>query len=68
MVAPTPWAALVGRRVHLRSRDDLVDHVVVESHLERYKTLGIVLTPHIAHGLTDADIALAREIDQLEVL
>jgi 4a-hydroxytetrahydrobiopterin dehydratase len=32
-------------------------------HLERYKTVRIVLTTHIAHGLTDADVALARAID-----
>jgi 4a-hydroxytetrahydrobiopterin dehydratase len=32
-------------------------------HLEAYKTVRIVLTTHIAHGLTDADIALAKAID-----
>lgn len=32
-------------------------------HLEAYKTVRIVLTTHIAHGLTDADVALARAID-----
>lgn len=37
-------------------------------HLEKYKTVRIVLTTHIAHGLTDADLALARKIDELEVL
>ena len=36
-------------------------------HLEAYKTVRIVLTTHIAHGLTDADIQLARTIDALEV-
>jgi 4a-hydroxytetrahydrobiopterin dehydratase len=35
-------------------------------HLERYKTVRIVLTTHIAHGLTDADIELARAIDLAE--
>ena len=35
-------------------------------HLERYKTVRIVLTTHIAHGLTDADVALARAIDRVE--
>ena len=35
-------------------------------HLEAYKTVRIVLTTHIAHGLTDADIALAMKIDELE--
>jgi 4a-hydroxytetrahydrobiopterin dehydratase len=35
-------------------------------HLEAYKTVRIVLTTHIAHGLTDADIALARTIDAVE--
>ena len=35
-------------------------------HLERYKTVRIVLTTHIAHGLTDADLALARAIDAVE--
>jgi 4a-hydroxytetrahydrobiopterin dehydratase len=32
-------------------------------HLEAYKTVRIVLTTHIAHGLTDADVNLARLID-----
>ena len=36
-------------------------------HLERYKTVRIVLTTHIAHGLTDADVDLARRIDSLEM-
>ena len=35
-------------------------------HLERYKTVRIVLTTHIAHGLTDADLELARAIDGVE--
>ena len=35
-------------------------------HLEHYRTVRIVLTTHVAHGLTDADIALARAIDGVE--
>ena len=35
-------------------------------HLERYKTVRIVLTTHIAHGITDADVELARTIDTVE--
>ena len=35
-------------------------------HLEAYKTVRIVLTTHIAHGLTDADVGLAKKIDELE--
>ncbi len=35
-------------------------------HLERYKTVRIVLTTHVAHGLTDADVELAKRIDALE--
>ena len=35
-------------------------------HLEAYKTVRIVLTTHVAHGLTDADVALAKKIDELE--
>ena len=35
-------------------------------HLERYKTVRIVLTTHVAHGLTDADVGLAKKIDELE--
>jgi len=35
-------------------------------HLEAYKTVRIVLTTHIAHDLTDADVDLARRIDTLE--
>ena len=36
-------------------------------HLEAYKTVRIVLTTHIAHGLTDADVDLARRIDGVEL-
>ena len=35
-------------------------------HLERYKTVRIVLTTHVAHGVTDADLELARTIDAVE--
>jgi 4a-hydroxytetrahydrobiopterin dehydratase len=35
-------------------------------HLERYKTVRIVLTTHVAHGVTDADVELARTIDTVE--
>ena len=35
-------------------------------HLEGYKTVRIVLTTHIAHGLTDADVNLAETLDGLE--
>jgi len=35
-------------------------------HLEAYKTVRIVLTTHIAYGLTDADVDLARRIDQAQ--
>jgi 4a-hydroxytetrahydrobiopterin dehydratase len=35
-------------------------------HLEAYKTVRIVLTTHIAHAITDADVALAKKIDELE--
>ena len=35
-------------------------------HLEAYKTVRIVLTTHIAHGLTDADVELAKQLDALE--
>lgn len=35
-------------------------------HLEAYKTVRIVLTTHIAHGLTDADVDLAGRIDQAQ--
>jgi 4a-hydroxytetrahydrobiopterin dehydratase len=35
-------------------------------HLERYKTVRIVLTTHVAHGLTDADVDLAKRIDSVE--
>jgi 4a-hydroxytetrahydrobiopterin dehydratase len=36
-------------------------------HLERYKTVRIALTTHIAKGLTDADLDLAAAIDGAEV-
>ena len=35
-------------------------------HLEAYKKVRVVLTTHIAHGLTDADLALAKQIDLAE--
>ncbi len=35
-------------------------------HLEAYKTVRIVLTTHIAHAVTDADVDLARRIDQAQ--
>ena len=35
-------------------------------HLEAYKMVRIVLTTHIAHGVTDADVDLARRIDQAQ--
>ena len=34
-------------------------------HLERYRTVRIVLTTHAAGGLSDADVELARRIDEL---
>jgi 4a-hydroxytetrahydrobiopterin dehydratase len=35
-------------------------------HVEGYRRVRIVLTTHIAHGLTDADVDLAKRIDQAE--
>ena len=35
-------------------------------HLEAYKTVRIVLTTHVANGLTDADVELATRIDLAE--
>ena len=35
-------------------------------HLEAYKTVRIVLTTHVAHGLTDADVEMAKQIDLIE--
>jgi 4a-hydroxytetrahydrobiopterin dehydratase len=35
-------------------------------HLEAYRTVRIVLTTHIAHGLTDADVELAKRLDGAE--
>ena len=37
-----------------------------DMHLEAYKTVRIVLTTHVAHAITDADVALAKKIDELE--
>lgn len=34
-------------------------------HLERYKTVRVVLTTHAIGGISDADIELARQIDNL---
>jgi 4a-hydroxytetrahydrobiopterin dehydratase len=33
-------------------------------HIESYRHVRIVLTTHIAHGITDADVALAKRIDE----
>ena len=35
-------------------------------HLEAYKTVRIVLTTHVIHGLSDADVELAKALDGLE--
>lgn len=34
-------------------------------HIERYRTVRIVLTTHATGGISDADIELARRIDEL---
>ena len=35
-------------------------------HLEGYSRVRIVLVTHVAHGLSDADIELAKAIDSIE--
>jgi 4a-hydroxytetrahydrobiopterin dehydratase len=35
-------------------------------HIERYRVVRIVLTTHAASGISDADVELARRIDELE--
>lgn len=35
-------------------------------HLERYKTVRVVMTTHATRGISDADVELARRIDELE--
>ncbi len=35
-------------------------------HVERYKTVRIVLTTHATGGISDADVALARHVDELQ--
>jgi 4a-hydroxytetrahydrobiopterin dehydratase len=35
-------------------------------HVERYKTVRVVLTTHATGGISDADVELARRIDELE--
>ena len=35
-------------------------------HVERYKTVRIVLTTHATGGISDADVALARTIEGIE--
>lgn len=34
-------------------------------HIENYRTVKIVLTTHATHRLSDADVELARRIDEL---
>ena len=36
-------------------------------HVERYKTVRIVLTTHMTGGISDADVELARRIDELDI-
>lgn len=35
-------------------------------HIERYRLVRIVLTTHVTSGISDADVELARRIDELE--
>jgi 4a-hydroxytetrahydrobiopterin dehydratase len=35
-------------------------------HVERYRLVRIVLTTHVTGGITDADVELARRIDDVE--
>ncbi len=35
-------------------------------HVERYRTVRIVLTTHATNGISDADVELARRIDELD--
>lgn len=35
-------------------------------HVERYRLVRIVLTTHATRGISDADVELARRIDELE--
>jgi 4a-hydroxytetrahydrobiopterin dehydratase len=37
-------------------------------HLERYRNVRIVLTTHATGGISDADVELARQVEQLETL
>ena len=81
MSAPPNWVEVDGaleREFELPSFPDAIAFVnrVAEAantanhhpdiHLEAYKTVRIVLTTHVAHGLTDADVDLARRINSLE--
>ena len=34
-------------------------------HIERYKTVRIVLTTHVSHGISQADIVLAKTFDAI---
>ena len=34
-------------------------------HIENYRSVRIVLTTHATHGISDADVDLARRIDEL---
>jgi 4a-hydroxytetrahydrobiopterin dehydratase len=35
-------------------------------HVERYRTVRIVLTTHATAGISDADVELARRLDELD--
>jgi 4a-hydroxytetrahydrobiopterin dehydratase len=37
-------------------------------HIERYKTVRVVLTTHATGGISDADVELAKRIDAVERL
>jgi 4a-hydroxytetrahydrobiopterin dehydratase len=34
-------------------------------HIENYRSVRVVLTTHATHGISDADVDLARRIDEL---
>ncbi len=56
------WTAAVAFVDRVAEAATAADHHP-DIHIERYKTVRIVLTTHVSHGISQADIDLAKAID-----
>lgn len=60
----TGWTSAMAFANRVAQAATAADHHP-DVHIERYKTVRIVLTTHITKGISRADIDLAREIDRI---